>query len=70
MEQGYTTREWLDWLTRVRLLMIALILPAIGGLQPLLPAFGNFLDNAGHSPHYIGPLAAQSALARTYSSSQ
>ena len=26
MEQGYTAREWLDWLTRVRLLMIALIL--------------------------------------------
>src|SRR5258705_5882743 len=26
MEKGYTTREWLDWLPRVRLLMIALIL--------------------------------------------
>jgi two-component system sensor histidine kinase PilS (NtrC family) len=26
LEQGYATREWLDWLTRVRLLMIALIL--------------------------------------------
>src|ERR1700730_18378191 len=26
MEEGYATREWLDWLTRVRLLMIALIL--------------------------------------------
>jgi len=28
-------------------------LPAIGGLQPLFPAFGNFLDNSGDSPHHI-----------------
>ncbi len=33
MDQNQTTREWLDWLTRVRLLLIALIL-AVGVLWP------------------------------------
>lgn len=33
MEQSFTTREWLDWLTRVRLLMITLIL-GVGVLWP------------------------------------
>src|SRR5216684_5302410 len=30
MEQGHTTREWLDWLTRVRLLMISALVYATG----------------------------------------
>ena len=33
MDQSFTTREWLDWLTRVRLLMIVLIL-AVGVAWP------------------------------------
>jgi two-component system sensor histidine kinase PilS (NtrC family) len=33
MDQSFSTREWLDWLTRVRLLMITLIL-AIGVVWP------------------------------------
>ena len=33
MDQNQTTREWLDWLTRVRLLLIALIL-AVGVVWP------------------------------------
>jgi two-component system sensor histidine kinase PilS (NtrC family) len=33
VDQSYATREWLDWLTRVRLLMIALIL-AVGVVWP------------------------------------
>ena len=33
IEQNVTMREWLDWLTRVRLLMITLIL-AIGVVWP------------------------------------
>jgi two-component system sensor histidine kinase PilS (NtrC family) len=33
MDQNLTTREWLDWLTRVRLLLIALIL-AVGVVWP------------------------------------
>ena len=33
MEKNYTMREWLDWLTRVRLLMILLIL-AVGVVWP------------------------------------
>jgi two-component system sensor histidine kinase PilS (NtrC family) len=33
MDQSLTTREWLDWLTRVRLLLIALIL-AVGVVWP------------------------------------
>src|SRR5712692_6319825 len=33
MEQSATSREWLDWLTRVRLLMIVLIL-GVGAVWP------------------------------------
>src|SRR6202049_3187263 len=33
MDQNQPTREWLDWLTRVRLLLIALIL-AVGVVWP------------------------------------
>src|SRR5271155_937171 len=33
VDQNLTTREWLDWLTRVRLLLIALIL-AVGVVWP------------------------------------
>jgi two-component system sensor histidine kinase PilS (NtrC family) len=41
MDQSYTMREWLDWLTRVRLLMIALIL-AVGVVWPqYVPATAN-----------------------------
>jgi two-component system sensor histidine kinase PilS (NtrC family) len=48
MEQNFTTREWLDWLTRVRLLMIALIL-GVGVVWPqYLPASG--------TTHYFLPL--------------
>jgi two-component system sensor histidine kinase PilS (NtrC family) len=40
MEKNYTMREWLDWLTRVRLLMIILIL-GVGVVWPLyVPASG------------------------------
>src|SRR5258707_14904085 len=38
MEQGYTTREWLDQLARVRLLMIALILSVGVAWPSYLPA--------------------------------
>jgi len=41
MEQGHTTREWLDWLTRVRLLMIALILSIGVGWPSYLPLAGS-----------------------------
>jgi two-component system sensor histidine kinase PilS (NtrC family) len=41
MEQGYTTREWLDWLTRVRLLMIVLILSAGIAWPAYLPLAGS-----------------------------
>src|ERR1700720_3003794 len=46
MEQGYTTREWLDRLARVGLLMIALIL-SVGGALP------SFLPLAGSSPYFL-----------------
>jgi two-component system sensor histidine kinase PilS (NtrC family) len=46
MEQGYTTREWLDWLTRVRLLMIALIL-SVGVAWP------SYLPLAGSSRYFL-----------------
>ena len=46
MEQGHTTREWLDWLTRVRLLMIALIL-SVGVAWP------SYLPLAGSSPYFL-----------------
>src|SRR3981189_1832208 len=46
MEQGYTTREWLDWLTRVCLLMIALIL-AVGVAWP------SYLPLAGSSRYFL-----------------
>ena len=40
MEQTFTRREWLDWLTRVRLLMIALIL-GVGVVWPqYIPSSG------------------------------
>ena len=41
MEEGYTTREWLDWLTRVRLLMIALILSVGVAWPSSLPLAGS-----------------------------
>jgi len=41
MERGQTTREWLDWLTRVRLLMIALILSIGVGWPSYLPLAGS-----------------------------
>src|SRR5260370_143969 len=41
MEQGYTAREWLDWLTRVRLLMIALILSGGVAWRSSLPLTGS-----------------------------
>jgi len=41
MDQGHTTREWLDWLTRVRLLMIALILSIGVGWPSYLPLAGS-----------------------------
>src|SRR6266404_319583 len=46
MEQGYTTREWLEWLTRVRLLMIALIL-SVGVAWP------SYLPLAGSSRYFL-----------------
>jgi two-component system sensor histidine kinase PilS (NtrC family) len=46
MEHGYTTREWLDWLTRVRLLMIALIL-SVGVAWP------SYLPLAGSSRYFL-----------------
>src|SRR5258708_38537648 len=46
MEQSQTTREWLDWLTRVRLLMIALILD--GGVR-----WRWFLALAGSSGFFL-----------------
>src|SRR5260370_41029757 len=46
MEQGHTTREWLDWLTRVRLLMIALIL-SVGVAWP------SYLPLAGSSGYFL-----------------
>src|SRR5271155_2128924 len=38
MDQNFTMSEWLDWLTRVRLLMITLIL-AVGVVWPLSVLF-------------------------------
>jgi two-component system sensor histidine kinase PilS (NtrC family) len=46
LEQGYATREWLDWLTRVRLLMIALIL-SVGVAWP------SYLPLAGSSRYFL-----------------
>jgi two-component system sensor histidine kinase PilS (NtrC family) len=46
MDQSYTTREWLDWLTRVRLLMIALIL-SVGVAWP------SYLPLAGSSRYFL-----------------
>src|SRR5713226_88902 len=46
MEQGHATREWLDWLTRVRLLMIALIL-SVGVAWP------SYLPLAGASRYFL-----------------
>jgi two-component system sensor histidine kinase PilS (NtrC family) len=46
MEQGYTTREWLDRLARVRLLMIALIL-SVGVAWP------SYLPLAGSSRYFL-----------------
>ncbi|HLZ90092.1 MAG TPA: ATP-binding protein [Candidatus Acidoferrum sp.] len=46
MEQSHTTREWLDWLTRVRLLMIALIL-SVGVAWP------SYLPLAGSSRYFL-----------------
>lgn len=41
MQQNFTTQDWLNWLTRVRLLMIALIL-CVGAAWP------QYIPNAGH----------------------
>jgi two-component system, NtrC family, sensor histidine kinase PilS len=46
MDQSYTTREWLNWLTRVRLLMIALIL-SVGIAWP------SYLPIAGSSRYFL-----------------
>jgi two-component system sensor histidine kinase PilS (NtrC family) len=46
MEQGYTSHEWLSWLTRVRLLMIALIL-SVGIAWP------SYLPIAGSSRYFL-----------------
>jgi two-component system sensor histidine kinase PilS (NtrC family) len=46
MEQGHMTQEWLDWLTRVRLLMIALIL-SVGVAWP------SYLPLAGSSQYFL-----------------
>jgi two-component system sensor histidine kinase PilS (NtrC family) len=46
MEQSHTMREWLDWLTRVRLLMIALIL-SVGVAWP------SYLPLAGSSRYFL-----------------
>src|ERR1700736_699397 len=48
MDQSLTAREWLDWLTRVRLLMITLIL-AIGVVWPQYVSVTS-------SNHYFLPL--------------
>jgi two-component system sensor histidine kinase PilS (NtrC family) len=42
MERTFDRREWLDWLTRVRLLMIALILGVGVAWPQYLPAGGSF----------------------------
>ena len=41
MDKNFATREWLDWLTRVRLLTITLILTVGVAWPQSLPAFGN-----------------------------
>jgi two-component system, NtrC family, sensor histidine kinase PilS len=53
MDQNLTTREWLDWLTRVRLLLIALIL-AVGVFWPQVvwPPYALTLTTG----HYFLPL--------------
>jgi two-component system sensor histidine kinase PilS (NtrC family) len=48
VDQNHTKREWLDWLTRVRLLMIALVL-AVGIVWP------QYMPNVG-TYHYFLPL--------------
>ena len=50
MDQNYTTREWLQWLTRVRILMIGLIL-SVGIAWP------SYLPLAGSSRYFL-PLIA------------
>jgi two-component system sensor histidine kinase PilS (NtrC family) len=46
MDQNHTMREWLDWLTRVRLLMIALIL-AVGIVWP------QYAPSSGTSRYFL-----------------
>src|SRR6202023_2035896 len=46
MDQSYSMREWLDWLTRVRLLMIALIL-SVGVAWP------SYLPLAGSTRYFL-----------------
>ena len=68
MDQNLTMREWLDWLTRVRLLLIALIL-AVGVVwpqyvpgprhEPLFPAADRLLDHAWHDSHHSVALASR-----------
>src|SRR6516162_3639230 len=48
MEQTFNRREWVEWLTRVRLLMIALIL-GVGVVWP------QYVPSAG-SPRYFLPI--------------
>ena len=48
MEQTFNRREWLEWLTRVRLLMIALIL-GVGVVWP------QYVPSSG-SPRYFLPI--------------
>ena len=48
MEQTFNRREWLEWLTRVRLLMIALILGVGAALPQYIPFTG--------SPRYFLPI--------------
>ena len=47
MEHTFNRREWLEWLTRVRLLMIGLIL-AVGVAWPYVPS--------GASPRFFLPI--------------
>ena len=65
-------REWLDWLTRVRLLLVALIL-AVGVIWPrsvsnpknrsLFPSADRVLDHARNNPHHFFALDTEFALA-------
>src|SRR6267143_4703272 len=49
MEQSFNRREWVDWLTRVRLLLIALIL-GVGVVWP------QYVPSPASSPRYFLPI--------------